>query len=248
MIPKGRYYAPGTCGGTVAGGKLVSLVALDGPEVTIVDCGAEDVNQRHLNVLEGSNLRITGLTLLSGGSDSVEQGGCILLSGASTITLANAILKNCRAQFGGAIHASQESAVLVSGDSILQDNNALFDGGSLYLEQSSLTMTGRAKVVDSKAANGGGVSASQSSIILRDFAKFELCRATTGGGGIAASKNSRLNLAGEVTFFSCASGGHGGALQVTEMSTVVIIGLSTISNVSHFQFLACPVATSHMLT
>jgi hypothetical protein len=234
-----RYYGVGTCGGTVRGNRTVSLIAPDGPANTIVDCYAQDdtLQTRHLNVLEGSYLRINGLSLVYGGTDLVEQGGCIFISEGSTLNIANSILANCKAQYGGGIHASQGAFVVLGGNTQLQDCTAVREGGCVHVEGSSLTVTGRTALSNCRARSAGGVSASSSMIILRDFVRFEQCRATASGGGLMMSRRSRLSVTGQVAFSSCAAGVNGGALHVSDMSSIVIFGLSSIADVREPSFL-----------
>jgi hypothetical protein len=225
-----RYYGPGTCGATVEASKIIFLTAPDGPEYTIVDCSAEQgsFEVRHFNVAQGGTLRMTGLSLVSGGNDATEQGGCIQVSGGSTVTLVNSILTGCRAQSGGAIHVSEQSFVSIAGSSIVKDNSAMQTGGCLQVEQSTVTITGRTLLLNCKAMQGGGLSSTGSSIIVRDFVRFENCRATSYGGGIYAS-SSKLSIAGQAGFYKCASGIHGGAMHISDLSALVIFGLSILT-------------------
>jgi hypothetical protein len=218
----------------VRANKTVSLIAPDGPSHTTVDCYAQDdtLQTRHLNVLEGSYLRINGLSLVYGGTDLVEHGGCILVDKGSTLNMVDSVLANCKAQYGGAIHAADGAFVVLGGNTQIQDSTALRNGGCVHVHRSTLTVTGRTKLSNCRARSAGGVSASNSMVILRDFVRFDLCRATASGGGILIFGRSRLSITGQVAFLNCAAAVNGGALHVSGMSAVDIFGSSSITNVS----------------
>ncbi len=229
--------------------KTVYLLAPDGPAQTIVDCYAEDdtLQHRHFNVVESSYLRISSLSLLYGGTDLVEHGGCILVSEGSTLNIVDSILSNCRAQYGGAIHASGGAYVVLGGSTQLQANTAVHDGGCVHVHGSTLTVTGRTTLSNCRARSAGGVSASNTMIILRDFVQFDLCRATSLGGAMRIFERSRLSVTGQVAFSNCAAGVNGGALHVSELSSVDIFRLSVITNVRHFTSHVVPFKPDHAL-
>jgi hypothetical protein len=131
VLKKGIYAAKGTCGGIVDKQRQITIEAPDGAENTIIDCSAEP--SRHFDVMAGSTLVIRGVTLLYGGSETLDQGGCIRVTGTSaTLTMVDVVMSGCMAEYGGAIYASGGATVSVRGGSLLTQNSAIQDGGCVY--------------------------------------------------------------------------------------------------------------------
>ncbi len=133
VLEKGVYSVKGTCGGIVNNKRTITIEAPDGAAKTVIDCSEDST--RHFDVARGSTLILNGVTLLNGGSDSVERGGCIRVSGkSSTLIMFDVVMTGCIAQYGGGVYASDGAAVSIGKASVLSDITALQDGGCVFGE------------------------------------------------------------------------------------------------------------------
>jgi hypothetical protein len=133
VLTQGRFFGKGTCGGIVNNERMITIEAPDGAGNTVIDCSAD--SSRHFDVMEGSTLILKGVTLLNGGSESIESGGCVRVTGnSSALVTVDVVITGCIAQYGGAVHASEGALITIGTGSVLHDNTAIQDGGCVYGE------------------------------------------------------------------------------------------------------------------
>jgi predicted outer membrane repeat protein len=180
----------------------------------------------------------------SGGSDSsliafranraIEgSGGAIAVSGNVTLTISNHVLfqGNVAKNHGGAIVAHGSSRVTLSSgvnftENIAQEGSgagvAVFDSVNIAAFD-RVTFQGNVKLGYGKA--GAGLCAwGNSTLTLRDRVTFDRNTANIGGsgGGLAVAGNSRAIVSGSCVFKHNEALVYGGALAVSDTSTIVI--------------------------
>ena len=156
---------------------LVRDITLDKPlpqitsDITIEGNGytlSGDGRFRIFDVKAGK-LTINNLTLAdgNGGSDYKEHGGAIRLRDAAQVVINDAILRDNKAQFGGAIALEEftmdRSTRLIINSSSFVGNKTVFDGGAIY------------------SFNGGTIS-----IVNSSFVGNRTTRGDSKGGAISA--------------------------------------------------------------
>lgn len=148
--------APGTYAESILiDGKDLTILSSGGPIVTTIDGSALPMS---VVIFQSSGLlpdcTMEGFTITGG--DSVIGGG--VLSDVN-LTLTNCILTNNKADYGGGLGAIGIDSTNVIQDCTFLDNEAIFEGGGLYLDGSAnaedFTLTGTL-FRDNLAANGGG--------------------------------------------------------------------------------------------
>ncbi len=133
-LTEGRYFGKGTCGGMVDNQRMLTIEAPDGAaSAVVIDCSADGT--RHFDVMEGSTLVLKEVTLLNGGSEDIENGGCVRVIGnMSAFVAVHVVMTGCIAQYGGGLYASDGAVVTLGAGSVLYGNSATQDGGCVYGE------------------------------------------------------------------------------------------------------------------
>ena len=212
-LAAGRYYGPGTCGAIVNESRSITLIAPDGPTKTIIDCSAE--GQRHFTVEgEGSSLVIDGVSIINGGSEGQDVGGCVKVASESSMVIKNSILNNCTAISGGAIHVENSRFALMGSSSI--SGKAVGKGGCISAANSSIVSINERVVLSGcKANNGGGVSLMESTLLMRDFSAITRSRATVSGGAVYADSGSSISMSGFARLNNNGAGEMGGGVYLS---------------------------------
>lgn len=146
-------------------------------------------------------------------------GGIVVKNGAELNVEASAI-QRCMASNGGGVHASGNSTVNVLDGSIIWYNYAYFGSGAgVYLEDSTINVSGDAEFSSNCAyksssvdAYGGGIYAIRSEVNIGDNVIFSSNIADDNGGGLYAYDcTTTIGNGGQVTFAgNTASWGWGG--------------------------------------
>lgn len=132
--------------------------------------------------------------------DAAQQGGIIAVgnpdsTGAVTLTVHNAELKNGKALSGGAIYGYEGAAVNLTGSTRVHDCEASQNGAAVYVEAGAgMTMSGSAAITGNNASNGGavGVGGESSRLVFSGAAKVS--GNTMGTGDDAVDSNVFLNF------------------------------------------------------
>jgi hypothetical protein len=129
ILKPGLYSDAGTCGAVLDNRRRFTLRGEGGAASTIIDCTKDSL--RHFEVKGGSTLVLIGITLLNGGIESLERGGCVYVVGSS-LTMYDVAMSGCTAQYGAGLYASEGSTVVVGTGSVLSENTAIEHGGCIY--------------------------------------------------------------------------------------------------------------------
>jgi hypothetical protein len=213
-------------------GGEVRLVALEGPEQTILD------GTGHGSVLVfqyGDVSSVTGFTL-TGGSGSLfdpDNDGTLdacgggVFADASDPELTDVVITANTADDGGGIYVNNGTLLLA--DSLVNANTAIGYGGGLRLRHASDVVLDATEVSANTAATGAGFSLYDSDLTLLDSTVADN-EATSNGGGFYAGSDSILEISsGSVRGNS--SGGLGGGIRAYS-ARVLVAGAEVTANVA----------------
>lgn len=82
--------------------------------------------------------------------NSSDTGGAIRLEGNAVFNMTGGTITGCRANAGGAVRVKGSGKMIMSGGEITNNNSNWPQGGGIYLEGGSLTVSGDAKIYDNK--------------------------------------------------------------------------------------------------
>ena len=184
-------------------GKNVHLRAVDGPDVTIIDCGGAG-RGFVLTDGEGRDALIEGFTIANGrapGAACAEDAGAgIYLNGAS-LTIRNVVLKsNTSPGTAGGLCCLNHASPLLE-HCVFWENEAALRGGALACGDGSVPELVNCTLALNAAPAGGGIFCSASSPLLTDTI---IC-GSRDGGAIACEDG-----AVPVVTFCCIHGNAGG--------------------------------------
>lgn len=188
---------------------------------------------RVVHTLEGTTVRIAGLTIRDGlatGSYPANSGGGIRNDG--TLTLTNVVVRNSVGINGGGI--STAGALTLNGTTAIHDNHADDNnGGGIDVDATerpaSLVMNDTSSVGLNSAYAGGGVNVWKASLVLNDRARIHDNLAGYGGGINAGGSTGSVGL---VALHDASSVDHnralGGGSGITGETRWVMGGSSSI--------------------
>eukprot|EP00961_Rhodomonas_salina_P295847 3935828-Rhodomonas_salina.1 len=211
----GRY--TGEC--NVQVWRNITLRAVSGKTETILDC---QQRSRHFSVI-GATVTIHGLTLTNGRSGS-EGGGCVLIEGGASVSVTASTLVVCDTLAnGGVIKLTQNSSLLLSGETELRSGSAGLHGGGIFLEDwSQLMAVGNVSIVGNAAGvDGGGVYGTSSSAIdVREGTDIRGCFAGGDGGGVYLQDERLLISVGKVAIVDKEAVANGGGIHGQSSSVI----------------------------
>ena len=196
------------------------VLEVDGANLTILDT-AEEIRS-HSFAVDGSNglwtLDESGSEtvqggIITGGKEDSENGGGIEVKNKGTLTMTGGSIVGCRARGAGGGVWVIDSTFIMSGGSIV--GCVGLSGGGVCIWNSTLTMSGEARITDCVAERhgyagdeGGGVYvAGSASLILNDEAMITRCKAVSGSGVYVYSGSFTMNDQAAVT--NCTGSDYG---------------------------------------
>ena len=199
-IQEGIDWAPcdgdfvGVLGGTYVGtgnknldfgGKNLTVVGVDGPGATIIDC-QNSGRGFHLHSGEDTTSHIWGFTIGEGNpSGTFTYGGGILCDGASP-RISDVVVTECDATYGGGIAWLDASPVLE--DVHVIHNYASDYGGGIWCTRDSTGRMERVEIVDNEAYySGGAINETYCRHLILDA--FVHNNAAQFGGGIYVGRS-----------------------------------------------------------
>ena len=196
---------------------------------TISGCTAREGGGLYAN---NSAVTIKGGTI-SGCTAENNGGGLYAINSStnsSTINITGGTISECTAREGGGLYVTNSSTnssiVNISGGTI-KGNEAVFSGGGLYADKSTITINnGTISECTAAIKEGGGLYATNSSKITISDGIISGCKAQAYNGGGLYANNSAINISNG-TISEC-DGRWGGGLYAENSSTITITD-STIS-------------------
>ena len=158
-----------------------------------------------------------------------ESGGVISLTTISNVTITASNFIQNTADLGGALAAEENSLIsfnlllhngkVIGGETKINNNTALSNGGGIYLSESSLFLGTGTNILNNVANSlGGGIHAIGSSITITGAVELSSNQATRGGGvSLADSKLCNEDNFSEIIFV-LNQAKYGGALYVDDES------------------------------
>jgi filamentous hemagglutinin family protein len=157
----------------------------------------------------------------------IDAGAGINLEGTSALTLISALVRNNRANYGGAINTNTANGPVNITDSTFRTNTANVSGGAIYAETdttiSSTEFDGNVATVDAGAIYQQKRTLSLNSTIFRNNVSDR------DGGAIAVFQNAGLLDVLNSSFIN-NRGGSGGAIFADPLTTTNITGTSFVGN------------------
>ena len=164
------------------------------------------------------------------GSDSVFNmyGGVIkkcsravIADSGATVRMLGGKIEDCEVRGDGVILVYDNSKFIMEGGTISECEAPINNGGGLYADNSTITISNGA-ISGCKGGCGGGLYAKNSSTITISGGTISECEALTDNGGGLYADNSTINISGG-TISGC-KGVWGGGLYAENSSTITISG------------------------
>ena len=229
---------------TVAGEKTVLNLGAKGydKKLTIEGDGDANIQAAFVTVSEGATANMYENVTLQNrkskgnacvvimGSDSVFNmyGGVIkkcsravIADSGATVRMLGGKIEDCEVRGDGVILVYDNSKFIMEGGTISECEAPINNGGGLYADNSTITISNGA-ISGCKGGCGGGLYAKNSSTITISGGTISECEASTNNGGGLYADNSTINISGG-TISGC-KGVWGGGLYAENSSTITISG------------------------
>jgi hypothetical protein len=139
-------------------------------------------------------------------NSAIASGGAIFTSGA--FAMVGGLVDDNTAYYGGGIIKADEStASLTLSGTTLSDNDAIIDGGGLYVDRGTVNITGTLFLGNTAGTEGGGVAINRGRIIVAD--SQVIFNEAVRGGGIAGDRGAIELLRSTVSGNTASSDGGG---------------------------------------
>ncbi len=149
----------------------------------------------------------------------------VIADSGATFHMFDGEIKDCKVHGNGVILVNDDSKFIMDGGTISECEAPINNGGGLYADNSTITISNGA-ISGCKGGCGGGLYAKNSSTITINGGTISKCAAPTDNGGGLYADNSTVNIGGG-TISGC-KGVWGGGLYAENSSTIEISG-GTIS-------------------
>jgi predicted outer membrane repeat protein len=185
------------------GGKIITVAGLNGPEETIIDM-ENDGRAFHFQSGEKRTAQLAGFSLVNGGL--VGKGGAIYCHNGSRPQVINCVLRDNRAENGGAVYISGSRPKLVNCE--IRNNTSTVNGGGIYCRQTTgFEVSGCVIEENTADTDGGGIFSYDCELTVFETA----INGNTGGqGGGIHMDQSDVSISR--CMFSGNSSSHGGAI------------------------------------
>lgn len=127
-----------------------------GAHLTVIDAASAD---RLFDVIVGTHLRLESLTLTRGRARASSGYGSAV-SIAGSVMMADVIVSDSHAEFGGGSIAASPGSVLHINRSIITGNTAAYGGGGLSIYGNAQVVIENSAITNNAADNGGGIHSS----------------------------------------------------------------------------------------
>ena len=145
----------------------------------------------------------------------------VIADSGATFHMFDGEIKDCKVYGNGVILVYDNSKFIMEGGTISECEAPINNGGGLYADNSTITISNGA-ISGCKGGCGGGLYAKNSSTITISGGTISECEALTDNGGGLYADNSTINISGG-TISGC-KGVWGGGLYAENSSTIEISG------------------------
>ena len=145
----------------------------------------------------------------------------VIADSGATFHMFDGEIKDCEVYGNGVILVYDNSKFIMEGGTISECEAPINNGGGLYADNSTITISNGA-ISGCKGGCGGGLYAKNSSTITISGGTISECEALTDNGGGLYADNSTINISGG-TISGC-KGVWGGGLYAENSSTITISG------------------------
>ena len=149
----------------------------------------------------------------------------VIADSGATFHMFDGEIKDCKVYGNGVILVNDNSKFIMEGGTISECEAPINNGGGLYADNSTITISNGA-ISGCKGGCGGGLYAKNSSTITISGGTISECEASTNNGGGLYADNSTIEIS-DGTISGC-KGVWGGGLYAENSSTITISG-GTIS-------------------
>ena len=149
----------------------------------------------------------------------------VIADSGATFHMFDGEIKDCEVRGDGVIFVNDNSKFIMEGGTISECEAPINNGGGLYADNSTITISNGA-ISGCKGGCGGGLYAKNSSTITISGGTISECEASTNNGGGLYADNSTITIS-DGTISGC-KGVWGGGLYAENSSTITISG-GTIS-------------------
>ncbi|MHC4621152.1 MAG: hypothetical protein ACYTEQ_25680, partial [Planctomycetota bacterium] len=220
-VADGTYSGENNCDLTFTG-KAITLVAENGSENCVIDCGN---SYRAFNFTNSETVSsiVDGFTIINGDPD--DYGGAIYCSDASP-TIKNCLVTDCISpDWGGAIYA-YNSSLTIDSCTILNCNGGS-SGGAFYFNLGNPAVTG-CKIRNCQGpSNGGGIHSNNSSMLV-ESCEIVFNNAYSGYGGGIFCEDGYPSIVNTVIGKNFAS--DGGGLYFMGLCNASLVSCTVASN------------------
>ena len=145
----------------------------------------------------------------------------VIADSGATVRMLGGKIEDCEVRGDGVILVYDNSKFIMEGGTISECEAPINNGGGLYADNSTITISNGA-ISGCKGGCGGGLYAKNSSTITISGGTISECEASTNNGGGLYADNSTINISGG-TISGC-KGVWGGGLYAENSSTIEISG------------------------
>ncbi len=132
------------------------------------------------------------------------NGGGISFDGSGTLTVAASTITGNKAGYGAGIYMHESGgslSVLINANSVIDHNDALFDGGGIFVQSGALTLNG-SNFEGNTASRGGGIAIDSTNAMTTIVAGSSINGNIANiGGGIWSTGLGQLRIQGPATSF-----------------------------------------------
>eukprot|EP00854_Cymbomonas_tetramitiformis_P006590 gene6590-7890_t len=160
-----------------------------------------------------------------------KQGGGIWSDNYLEVTNCSMLSQNSAGEEGGGVFLDSGSALTLSSDSAVEDNEGGSGGGIQCGTHATITMDAASVVRNRAASNGGGIVASEGCTLTLDNGSMVWNNAALKGGGIFANKASAVDvLSNSSVSYNVAGAGEGGGMYARDVASIMFSDMQLLGN------------------
>jgi hypothetical protein len=240
-------FAPGVTGTiTLTTGELLinNSVSILGPGAGVLSISGNNAS-RIFDVSGPSSNRITvdiaGLTMTNGNGNAtlsgLKDGGGILATGLTSLTVQDSIIENCVGNDGGGISANAIGMDLIVQNSQILNNRCtgtLAAGGGINVSGDDFQFTNSTADGNVSSSSGGGMTIQTNTGEVTGSTISNNNATSGGGGGLEASLTNNVTITNSTIVGNQAKGGFSGG-GVLDFATMTIANSTIVRNVENNQ-------------